>query len=59
MAQFALSWNRSEFWQEKLGKRQSRGISSYLSADYQQVEATAIHINSLNPEMACKVEVFT
>lgn len=58
-ASYALSWNRSRFWQQKLKKAAARGISPYLSSDYDQVEAVATHINSIEPEMACKVEVFT
>lgn len=58
-AQFALSWTRSPYWQKKLRKPLSRGVSPYLSASYADVEAVARHINSLNPAMNCKVEVFT
>ncbi len=57
MAVFALSWYRPPYWRERLGKRQERGVSPYHSADYDKVEAVASHINSLNPEMACRVEI--
>lgn len=56
-ASYALSWNRSAYWRKKLGKPQARGVSPYPCADYGMVEAVATHINSLEPAMACKVEV--
>lgn len=56
-AQYALSWTRSAYWAELLGKPPGRATSMYRSSNYQMVEETAAHINSLNPKLACKVEV--
>jgi hypothetical protein len=58
MPMFALSWNRSEYWAELLHKPPGRAVSQYRSGDYKMVEYVAAHINSLNPDMGCKVEVF-
>jgi hypothetical protein len=58
-AAFALSWHRSEHWAELLHKLPGRAVSDYHSRDYSQVEETAAHINSLDPTMDCKIEVFT
>jgi hypothetical protein len=58
-AAFALSWNRSQFWAEKLHKPPGRAVSDYHSRHYDKVEETAVHINSMAPEMECAVEVFT
>jgi hypothetical protein len=58
-AAFALSWNRSLYWADRLHKPSGRAVSDYRSRDYSQVEETAAHINSLDPTMDCKVEVFT
>lgn len=57
-AAYALSWHRSEFWAELLDKPPGRAISNYHSADYQRVEEVALHINSICPQMGCKVETF-
>lgn len=58
-AAFALSWTRSAHWAERLHKQPGRAVSDYRSRDYSQVEETAAHINSLDPTMACAVEVIT
>lgn len=58
-ASFALSWIRSPYWAYKLNKPPGKGVSPYRSADYDQVEKTARHINELAPEMQCQVEVYT
>lgn len=58
MAAFALSWNRSPWWADRLHKPAGRAVSDYHSADYGGVEKVAAHINSLDPDMGCKVEVF-
>ena len=59
MAMYALSWNRSEYWAEKLHKPMGRAVSDYHSHKQAEVEQTARHINSLHPELDCGVEVFT
>lgn len=58
-AAFALSWNRSPDWAQRLHKPPGRAVSDYHSRDYGKVEQTAAHINSLDPGMACQVEVIT
>lgn len=58
-AQFALSWNRPPDWAELLRKHPGRAVSFYRSHRYDDVEHAAAHINSLDPTMECKVEVFT
>jgi hypothetical protein len=55
---YALSWYRSGFWAEKLKKPAGRGKSTYLTADRAKVESVAAHINSIQPEMDCRVEVY-
>lgn len=59
MKMYALSWTRPPDWAVLLGKPAGRAVSDYLSAKYDDVANAAAHINSLNPEMGCKVEVFT
>jgi hypothetical protein len=58
-ASFALSWIRSDYWADKLDKPPGKAVSPYRSADYDQVENTAKHINEMAPEMCCQVEVYT
>jgi hypothetical protein len=58
MATFALSWNRSRYWAAKLHKPFGRAVSNYHSYTFEEVERIASHINSLEPEMGCRVEVF-
>lgn len=58
-AEFALSWNRPREWAAILSKPAGRAVSDYHSRKYDDVEYTAAHINSLDPEMDCRVEVFT
>ena len=58
-ASFALSWNRTPYWAEKLGKPLGRAVSDYHQADYDMVAEWAKHINELAPELRCQVEVFT
>lgn len=58
-ASFALSWIRSDYWADKLHKKPGKAVSPYRSADYDQVEETAKHINEMAPEMQCQVEVYT
>lgn len=55
---FALSWNRSPDWAALLGKPPGRAVSRYPSSKYSDVETTAAHINSLDPEMDCGIEVY-
>lgn len=57
-AVYALSWNRSAYWAELLHKPPGRAVSPYRSSDYKRVEEVATHINSLAPQMGCKVEVY-
>lgn len=58
-ASFALSWQRPRWAAEKLNKPYARAVSRYRSSDYDKVREVAVHINSLNPEMDCDVEVIT
>jgi hypothetical protein len=58
MPSFALSWNRPKWAAERLGKPYGRGISPYRTTAYDDVEKVAAHINSMNPEMECQVEIF-
>lgn len=58
-ATFALSWNRSHHWAVLLGKQPGRAVSNYPSQKYDDVASAAAHINSLDPEMECGIEVYT
>lgn len=58
-AEFALSWDRPSYWAQRLNKPTGRAVSDYRSRKYEDVEVAAVHINQLDPEMACAVEVFT
>jgi hypothetical protein len=58
-ATFALSWNRTPAQAELLSKKPGRVISNYPSTKYDDVAKAAAHINSLDPEMGCQVEIFT
>jgi hypothetical protein len=58
-AAFALSWYRPEEVAHKLRKRPGRAVSRYRSSDYDRLVKVAMHINSLDPEMCCDVEVIT
>lgn len=58
-ASFALSWYRTPYWAARLGKPPGRVISNYPSTKYDDVAVTAEHINALDPEMDCGIEVFT
>lgn len=57
MPEFALSWLRPPDWAELLDKPPGRAISRYRSRKFGDVEDVAVHINSICPEMDCKVEV--
>lgn len=59
MPEFALSWNRPRWAAEKLNKPYGRGVSAYHTTKYDDVESTAHHINELDPDMECQVEIFT
>jgi hypothetical protein len=55
---YALSWYRTPFWADKLGKPEGRAVSNYLSTSYVDTLNAAEHINSIAPEFDCEVEVF-
>lgn len=55
---YALSWCRSEWAAEKLGKPVGRAVSPYRSSDYKSVKQVADYINSICPAMSCDVRVF-
>lgn len=58
-AQFALSWIRPDWVAQRMGKLPGRTVSRYRTSVYEDVEVVARHINSMNPDMMCTVEVFT
>lgn len=58
-ARFALSWIRPDWVAERTGKLPGRAVSRYRTSNYEDVEVVARHINSMNPDMMCTVEVFT
>jgi hypothetical protein len=55
--QFALSWYRPEPVARLLHKPPGRAVSAYPSPKYGDVERVAAYINSINPDMRCKVEI--
>lgn len=64
MATFALSWYRPPLWAERFekagikNKPAGRAVSEYHQLSREGVEEVAAHINDINAEMACEVEVF-
>lgn len=58
-ARFALTWYRPAAWAKLLDKPEGKAVSPYLSHRYDDVRDVAAHINRLNPEMCCDVEVYS